>query len=70
MMSKIPEVSAEMLSYALERAREALSGDEAVERIADYYTIDSNWAGSLSISGFPTRIHLRSQPRISSLSTR
>ena len=51
-MTKIPKVSAEMLSFALERAREALHGDDAVERVAKYYEIDSNFAGSLFL-GIP-----------------
>lgn len=51
-MSKIPVVSTEMLNYALDRAREALQGDTAVERIAKYYKIESDFAGSLYL-GIP-----------------
>lgn len=52
MMTKIPIVSAEMLSFALNRAREALRGEDAVDRVARYYGIDSNFAGSLFL-GIP-----------------
>lgn len=51
-MPNISEVSAETLDHALERARVALGGDGAVERVAGYYTIDSNYAGSLYL-GIP-----------------
>ncbi|MGO1259377.1 MAG: DUF6308 family protein [Brachybacterium sp.] len=51
-MSKISEVSDQQCNYALERAREALSGDTAVDRVAKYYAIDSNYAGSLYL-GIP-----------------
>lgn len=51
-MSKIPVVSTQKLNYALDRAREALQGDTAVDRIAEYYRIESDSAGSLYL-GIP-----------------
>lgn len=51
-MSNISEVPVQTLNYALERTREALRGDEVIGRVEKYYTIDSNYAGSLYL-GIP-----------------
>lgn len=72
-MSIIPVVPTEMLNHARDRAREALQGDASIERIKDYYRIESNSAGSLYLGipdPDPTAITVADLFAVSSLSIR